>query len=506
MPPQLKEPCESVEPAPSSEEAPLLPAGEPPERLSVMARTAYGVGHVLNDVCASMWFSYTLLFLHAVTGMPGAQAGAILMLGQVVDALATPLVGMLADRPLTGSLRKYGRRKICHLIGTVMVLVTFPFIFMPCWMCETPISVTPPPGQPVVVGTVPPWQVDWWQQILYYTPLVAVFQIGWAAVQIAHLSLIPDLTASAHGRTELTAIRYSMSVCSSIAVYLITWSVLRVTRNKAGDQIGPQDAYKFQNIVLIGVGLGSLFSLWFHAGLKEPASLQQKQSAAKRDKEQPPLLFKSTAAFFKDPRLYQAAVLYVSSRLFTTLSQVFVPLYLDESLGEDAESLALVPLCTFVASFVASLVVKGMNKGLGRMLAYMIGALLCMIGCVWIYFGEGPTYQSRDVYFVATLLGGGSSVTLVTSLCITADLIGDNTDSGAAVYSAVTFADKLFNGLAVMMIESLKCPNRWECPHYYRDAVAFVCGGTVLVGILTLATYWRPSRLCHQGSRENRIP
>jgi len=49
--------------------------------------------------------------------------------------------------------------------------------------------------------------------------------------------------------------------------------------------------------------------------------------------------------------------------------QVFVPLYLDESLEEDAESLATVPLCTFLASFVASLIVKNMNRGLGRMVS-----------------------------------------------------------------------------------------------------------------------------------------
>lgn len=38
-------------------------------------------------------------------------------------------------------------------------------------------------------------------------------------------------------------------------------------------------------------------------------------------------------------------------------------------------------------------------------MTYMVGALLCLLGCVWIYLGEGPTYQSRDVYFVAILLG-----------------------------------------------------------------------------------------------------
>lgn len=117
MPPEQKvSPLGAAESTSTSEEAPLL-VREAPDRLSRMSRAAYGVGHVLNDVCASMWFSYTLLFLHAVIGMPGAQAGAILMLGQVVDALATPLVGIAADSTLAGPFRKYGRRKFTHLVG-----------------------------------------------------------------------------------------------------------------------------------------------------------------------------------------------------------------------------------------------------------------------------------------------------------------------------------------------------------------------------------------------------
>lgn len=51
--------------------------------------------------------------------------------------------------------------------------------------------------------------------------------------------------------------------------------------------------------------------------------------------------------------------------------------------------------------------------------------------------------------------GAGSSVTMVSSLCFTADLIGSHTENGAFIYSVVTFADKLLNGIAVMAIEGL---------------------------------------------------
>lgn len=43
----------------------------------------YGIGHVLNDVCASMWFTYLLVYFHLVLGFSSAEAGVVLLVGQV---------------------------------------------------------------------------------------------------------------------------------------------------------------------------------------------------------------------------------------------------------------------------------------------------------------------------------------------------------------------------------------------------------------------------------------
>lgn len=85
----------------------------------------------------------------------------------------------------------------------------------------------------------------------------------------------------------------------------------------------------------------------------------------------------------------------------------------------------------------------------------MTGALIGVGGCLWARLGAGPEYTQYEVYCVAILLGAASSVLLVTSLGITADLIGADTESGAFVYGAMSFADKLSNGLAVTTIQSL---------------------------------------------------
>lgn len=51
------------------------------------------------------------------------------------------------------------------------------------------------------------------------------------------------------------------------------------------------------------------------------------------------------------------------------------------------------------------------------------------------------------------ILGSGSAITSVLSLSVTANLIGNDTHCGAFIYSAVTFSDKLINGLVIVGIE-----------------------------------------------------
>lgn len=93
-------------------------AGEraPPRPLSLAARLSYAVGHFLNDLCASMWFTYLLLYLHSVRAYSSRGAGLLLLLGQVADGLCTPLVGYEADRA-AGRCARCGPRKAWHLVG-----------------------------------------------------------------------------------------------------------------------------------------------------------------------------------------------------------------------------------------------------------------------------------------------------------------------------------------------------------------------------------------------------
>ncbi len=67
----------------TSPEAAALAEG----KVSKKQKAAYALGHVLNDLCASMWFTYLLLFFHKVLQFDNVLAGVLMLVGQVRNAL-----------------------------------------------------------------------------------------------------------------------------------------------------------------------------------------------------------------------------------------------------------------------------------------------------------------------------------------------------------------------------------------------------------------------------------
>ncbi|XP_027327874.3 major facilitator superfamily domain-containing protein 12 isoform X2 [Anas platyrhynchos] len=443
------------------------------EALPLRARLSFAAGHFLNDLCASLWFTYLLLYLHAVLGYSHRLAGGLLLAGQVADGLCTPLLGYEADR--SAGCGRYGRRKSWHLAGTTCVLVSFPFIFSPCLGCK---ENTPQ-----------------WAAFIYYLPFIVIFQFGWAATQISHLSLIPELVTSDHEKVELTAFRYAFTVMANITVYGLAWLLLnlQVDQPERTEHLGIQDVPVFRNLSLIVVGLGAVFSLIFHLGTKEKpyplGSLPQPESTPLLQKEptrcpRPLLAWKD---WLLEPAFYQVAVLYMATRLIVNLSQTYIAMYLTNSLMLPKKYIATIPLVLYVSGFLSSFLMKPVNKWIGRNLTYFVGILVILAFASWVTLTRT---MGAEIYGAAALLGAGSATILVTSLSMTADLIGTNTHSGAFVYGAMSFTDKMANGLAVMAIQNLHpCPTELCCPacvSFYHWVMVLVTGGIAMAATVSL--------------------
>ncbi|XP_056233988.1 major facilitator superfamily domain-containing protein 12 [Seriola aureovittata] len=443
--------------------------------LSVYQRLCYAVGHFLNDLCASMWFTYLLVYFHSVLGFQSTYAGVLLLIGQIADGVCTPLVGYESDR--TAGVLGYGKRKTWHLLGTVCVLVSFPFIFNPCLACN---ANTPQ-----------------WAEILYFSPFIIIFQFGWAATQISHLSLIPELVSTEGAKVELTAYRYAFTVVANITVYTVAWLLFHfqaqhnVNPAIAGN-LGQEDIPLFRVLALIVLGTGSLFSLIFHVGTKEaaPASEPENQLITPSSSQEPllrPVL--QWNQWLKEPSFYQVAFLYMCTRLIVNLSQTYISVYLTYSLMLPKNFIAIIPLVIYVSSFVWSLVMKPVSKCLGISITYLLGLLLVLGFATWVFVDK--TMGSERIYGVAVLLGSGSATILVMSLSMTATLIGEQTQSGAFVYGSMSLTDKVANGVGVIIIQTIRpcsstqscCP---DCVWFYRDIMAFVTGGVAVAAALCL--------------------
>lgn len=60
------------------------------------------------------------------------------------------------------------------------------------------------------------------------------------------------------------------------------------------------------------------------------------------------------------------------SRLIVNLTQVFIPLYLQETLNLSKESNAYIPLVIYCSGFVGSIIVELMNKKLNNIVSVLI--------------------------------------------------------------------------------------------------------------------------------------
>jgi solute carrier family 45 protein 1/2/4 len=104
--------------------------------------------------------------------MTGGEAGLVMLAGQIADGITTPIVGLLSDRCKT----PIGSRAPFYILGTFIVIPCFLGIFI------SPFGV----NLKTITGT----------EMGYYIALASIFNVGWASVQIANMSVVNSITYS----------------------------------------------------------------------------------------------------------------------------------------------------------------------------------------------------------------------------------------------------------------------------------------------------------------------
>jgi len=435
---------------------------------------AYSVGHSLNDLTAAAWFSYLIVYYQAVRGLSAGQAGIVLFVGQCVDACMTPVVGFLSDRITT---LPFGQRKSWHMLGSFLVATSFPFVFGSDFEFVNNFSK---PGL-----------------LVWACFFVVLFQIGWASTQVAHLSLIPELTPDCNERDFLNSARYGCTILSSVFLFGLSFALLESANGE--DELGPGDMFHFALLAYIVVGLGLLMVFYFHYGVSEPSYAEKQEVSGKVDEEDSV----AWSDWFKRPLFFQIGGIYMTARVIVNVSQVYLPLFLIETLKMNKTNISVAPLTFFVVGLFATLSQNAINQAVGRRHTLHIGVLVTVGTCVGAFF-ISPS-SPYVVYIIVVGLGAGGTTVLVTALAMEADLIGADVEGSAFVYGSLSFLDKLTSGTAVLTIQMMSESHQKESQDsltsertrdaselgpFYRNVLVFVPSLAALACFLcSISTY-----------------
>lgn len=192
------------------------------------------MGHFLNDLCASMWFIYLNYYLIYVVGLSQGVAAAALLSGQITDGITTPIVGFSSDQFNC----KPGKRNTWYYFGTLLTIPSFMCIFV-----KTPAFLG--------VGQA---------RNLWYIVWPAIFNVGWACVQISHMSIVNQLSYSVRRRDRMVNNRNGATYVANIAVLSVAL-VLFITI--------PLPTTSFTLLCLLCIVTGSCTSLFYVAKIKE---------------------------------------------------------------------------------------------------------------------------------------------------------------------------------------------------------------------------------------------
>ncbi|KAL5258617.1 hypothetical protein ACHWQZ_G009182 [Mnemiopsis leidyi] len=428
--------------------------------ISAVAQFGYSVGHILNDLCSSCWFTYLIIYLTEVLRKSKDFAGVLMLVGQVADGLATPLVGIAIDKI---GIKIYGKRKTWHLIGTACVAVAFSFIFHKCFGCEDSSEIV---------------------QQVYYGAFIVMFQFGWASTQISHLSLIPVLTICRKKIVFLNSVRSGLTFVCGIAVYILMWFLLHKYGSNM-EPLGPGDSRAFSYLSLIVIGTGLAFSLLFHVMVRESSDEElSAQVDEQADLLGPKITQRTIRCWLTNKKFYLVGLMYMFTRLAVNVPQVYLPLYLTSSLNLKKESIAYYPLMMLICSVIGSFLTRPLSKYVGKRITYVLGAVLVIGSSFWFQFQSKS--NACPTYGATALIGAGSSIMLIMSLSMTADLIGVHTSTGAFVYGSMSLLDKISNGIVIALIQHFH-PDHCtpvDCPtaRYYRYTMSTIPGGAALLG------------------------
>ncbi|KAK4285585.1 hypothetical protein QN277_002265 [Acacia crassicarpa] len=376
----------------------------------------YGMGHMLNDITAACWFTYLLLFLTDI-GFSPRDAAIVMLSGQVADGIFTVFAGELMDR--------FGHFKIWHGAGSLLVAVSFSSVFGGCLPCK-------------IFGSSSSLF-----QTVSYSVFAAIFNVGWAATQVSHMSMISCITLNSSSRVALASCRNAFNMVANLSLYVIAFVVFNVDIVRS--YVDVENEYRW--IAYLSIVIGCCFVGIFHMATKEPrlkVGVQGKVNARI-----------SWVYWFKRVLYYQVALVYTLTRLIVNVSQAYLAFFVINDLQMGQSAKASVPAIIYIFSFIVSILLQEIAWTGPRLKAYFSagGILWTLCGVMVLLL---PRHMSYVMYIASVFIGIANALIMVTGVSMQNFLIGEDLNGCAFVCGSLSFLDKMSCGIALYILQSFQ--------------------------------------------------
>ncbi|XP_038722980.1 major facilitator superfamily domain-containing protein 12 isoform X2 [Tripterygium wilfordii] len=277
-------------------------------------------------------------------------------------------------------------------------------------------------------------------QIISYSTSAAIFNVGWAASQVSHMSMVNCITLNSTSRVAMTSCRNAFTMVANLGLYAIAFIVFGVREARTHTDI--ENQYRW--IAYSSIFIGCCFVVIFQLGTKEPRLMNGiKGSCRERI---------SWTFWFKKVLYYQVALVYLITRLVQNVSQAYLAFYIINELQLVQSAKALVPAMIYICSFIVSVIMQELSWTGQRLKVYYSAG-----GIIWIFCGAGilllPRSLSGFMYVISMFIGLANALMTVTAVSMQSVLVGSNVNGCAFVYGSLSFLEKMSCGFALYILQ-----------------------------------------------------
>lgn len=313
---------------------------------------------------------------------------------------------------------------------------------------------------------------------IYYITLPAIFNIGWAAVQISTMSIIVSITYDQKQRDNLISYRNAFTFGSNLTTLGIALLLF---------EYEPDAIWQFRYLCLIITGIGIISGIFYLYGVPEVKlstlaitkgiqysswSVESRGNTVEHWKE-----------WLTIKQFYCYGLVYTLARMSINVTMTLTPFYLiivllfqRRELEPTPPEIASVPLVSYTSSMIFTLLyTHKFNKYFNeynRLSTLMYGSILVIISSVPFLFMQASLHWL--VYIFVPIQGIGLAIGLNVASSLISDMLGRNNKNSSFVYGAYSLADKLASGILLVVIGRTVIENE----HWLR----------ILTGILPIVT------------------